>query len=470
MGNQKTRTNVILREIPLEPGDVFSKTKVMNAMTNLYNLQYFSMIIPDTLQGSTENLMDLVFTVEEQPTTDLQFGITFSGSADPESFPISGMIKWNDRNLMGTGNEFGAEINSSVVDSTTVSVNYLHRWILGLPLSLGVDFSLNYLSRLTPIYDSINDDYPWGFKDVYEYNLYDKSPAREYMMNYDQWYLSLGFSTGYRWATFLGILSAGGGIRFGIIKNSYDAEFFEPFDPALRDGNNEWRPKNSFWGTVSLDQRDISYDPSKGYFLQERLGFYGIFSAEREHYIRSDSRAQYFLTLFDIPVTESWNFKSVLGFHVGLSVLFKQPGRDTNSRVPSIEEANMLAVDGMFVGRGWNNAYSNKGLLLLDSWIELRFPIVRGILAWDFFFDSAGVETVPGYYFGTKPDGGKNFTIENLRFSYGGGLRFTMPQFPIRISLARIFTVKDDQINWGRGELFGVKGLNLVISFVMSNY
>jgi outer membrane protein insertion porin family len=462
VGNNKTKPHVILREIPLEPGDVFSKTKVMNALQNLYNLQYFSVIIPDTRQGSTENLMDLVFTVEEQPTTDLQFGLTFSGSADPDTFPISGMVKWNDRNFIGSGNEFGAEINSSIVDTHSFSINYLHRWVFGLPLSLGVDFTANYTSRLAAMANPESDDFPYGFKSKQEYEDYSKNPPREYMMDYSQWYLSIGFSSGYRWATFAGTLGVGAGIRFGIVRNSYDATYFTPFDEALSERNNEWRPKNSYWMSVSLDKRDIFYDPSRGFYLLERLGFYGIFSGEREHYVKSDSKAQYFLTLFDLPVTEKWNFKSVLALHLGYSFIFKQPGREL-----VIEDANMLAVDGMFTGRGWSGEYKYKGYMLLDSWVELRFPIVRGILAWDFFFDMAGVETEKGYYFG-RYRGERNFTVENMRFSYGGGLRFTMPQFPIRISVARIFRIIDGNVTWGGGELFGVKGMNLVISFVMS--
>jgi len=43
---------VILREIPLEPGDVFSKAKVMEGLRNLYNLQYFSAITPELLRGA----------------------------------------------------------------------------------------------------------------------------------------------------------------------------------------------------------------------------------------------------------------------------------------------------------------------------------------------------------------------------------------------------------------------------------
>jgi outer membrane protein insertion porin family len=475
LGNDKTRTNVILREIPMESGDVFSKVKVMDAMRNLYNLQYFSMIIPDTLPGSTENLMDLIFSLEEQPTTDIQLGITFSGSADPDLFPISGLIKWNDRNISGTGNELGVELNSTVVDSSALSVNYLHRWAFGLPLSLGVDLSASYskkyasMNNHAPFFNGDEEKaFPDGFSSYDEYVERNKTPTRDYLMTYDQWYLSLGFSTGYRWTTALGIFGVNGGIRFGIINNSYDAELYRPFDPALRDGNNKWNPKNSFWFSLSLDQRDIFYDPSRGYYLHDRIGFYGIFEQEREHYVRNDAKAEYFITLFNFPVNEKWNFKTVLGFHAGLSTIFAQPGREP----PVVEEVNKLAVDGMFIGRGWSSKYRDKGYLLLDSWVELRIPLVHGILAWDFFFDAAGIETKQGYYFG-EYEGEPNFTIENMKFSYGGGIRFTLPQFPIRLSLVKCFEIIDGEIVWKPGALFGdsnrpERGMDLIMSFILS--
>jgi len=482
IGNEKTKTDVILREIPLEPGDVFSKTKFYEAWRNLMNTQYFSMVYPDTLQGSAENLMELVFTVEEQMTSDVQVGFTFSGTADPEAWPISGLLKWNDRNVGGSGNELGAEFNSSIVDSSSFAVNYLHRYVFGLPLSLGADFSIDYSKRFAAMNNGSNNNnpifngdekyaYPDGFSNYEDYKANSFTPTKDYLMSYEQWYLSIGLSTGYRWSTLLGTVSVSGGLRIGLTRNTYDAELFRPFDPTLRNGNNSWIPRNSIWLAASLDQRDIFYDPSSGYYLYERIGIFGIFNNEREHYIRSDTKAQAYFTLFDLPVTDSWAFKGVLAFHTGLSFIFKQAGRDGN--LPTIEEGNKLSVDGMFIGRGWSGEYRNKGLLLLDSWVELRFPIVYGILALDLFFDMAGIESKPGFYFGKDDEGNLNFTIENMRFSYGFGLRFTIPQFPIRLSLAKRFLVKDGAIQWQPGVIFGDPakpelGMDLVVSFAIS--
>ena len=489
-GNEKTKTDVILREIPLEPGDVFSKSKVMEAMRNLMNLQFFSSVTPETPFGSEDSLMDLVFTVEEQPTTDLQFGLTFSGSVDPEAFPISGLVKWNDRNFRGSGNQFGADLNVST-DTASLSVNYNQRWMFGLPFSGGFDFTAQWAKRLAAMNNNapfFNGDeifaYPDGFFSRDEYNSAYKLPPREYLMDYNQWYLSLGFTSGYRWITPAGILAVGGGIRMGLIRNDFD-DIYRPFDPALRERHNEWTPKNSIWASVSLDQRDIYYDPSNGYYFYERFGIYGLLGAnlngdyiEREYYLKNDIKAQYYFTLFNIPVTEKWNFKAVMAFHSGLSFIFKQPGRDRGRLTPSIEDANQLSVDGMFIGRGWSNEFRYKGLLLWDNWVELRIPIVQGVLAWDFFFDAAGVEAsqqnidgtrtgIRGYYFRKG-----NFTIDNMRFSFGGGLRFTMPQFPLRFSIAKRFRTYDGQFTWEPGSWFRTdnpsSGIDPVLSFAVS--
>ncbi|MDR2362963.1 MAG: outer membrane protein assembly factor BamA, partial [Spirochaetaceae bacterium] len=471
-GNKKTRTEVILREIPLEPGDVFSKTKVMDGLRNLYNLQYFSMVAPDTPPGSTDSLMDLIFDVEEQPTTDIQFGLTFSGSSDPDTFPISGLIKWNDRNFRGTGNILGAELNTSL-DTFSGSLEYTHRWILGLPLSGGFDFTVQWarqyaaMNNIAPFFNG--DEvyaFPDGFHSYEEYEDASRLPPREYLMEYNQWYLSLGFSTGYRWSTFLGNLSLFGGVRTGLVRNDYDASIYRPFDPTLRDGNNAWTPKNSFWTSLALDQRDIYYDPSRGYYGIQRFGFYGILPDEREHYFRSDTKAEYFYTLFNLPVTDKWSFKAVFGIHTGVSLITRQPFRDQDAPVP-IEDTNKLSVDGMFIGRGWNSEYRNRGLALWENWAEIRFPIAPNILAWDFFFDAAGVKDTPELFF-------RAFNIEDMRFSFGGGFRFTIPQFPFRFSLAKRFRVVDGQFQWQRGAIWGdenpASGVDPVISFSISTY
>ncbi|MDR2070378.1 MAG: outer membrane protein assembly factor BamA [Treponema sp.] len=464
VGNNKTKDKVILREIPLEPGDIFSKAKVLEGMRNLYNLQYFSSIVPETPPGSTSNLMDLIFNVEEQLTTDVQLGITFSGSTDPEAFPISGLFKLTDRNFLGYGNSLGGEINANQ-DTQTLSLTYTQNWIFGLPLSGGFDFTFQHIKRLgfqDSVFPFFNGDedgvaFPDGFISYDEYVNAGKIPAREYWLPYDQLSFSLGFSTGYRWLTGLGNLGLNGGIRVGWIQNKYDDTLFRAFDPVLRDRNGQFVPAFSFWTAVSLDQRDIYYDPSKGYYAIQRLGYYGILPIEREHYVKTDTKAEVFFTLLNLPITETYSFKSVFGIHSGLSFILPQPGRS----VPEIEDANKLSVDGMFTGRGWSGERTNRGEVLWENWAELRFPVMPGMISFDLFFDMAAKKNTPYDFF-------HNFTPEDLRFSFGFGPRISIPQFPLKLQLARCFQIEDGNVKWKPGAIGGI--FDFVISFTLATY
>jgi outer membrane protein insertion porin family len=469
-GNTKTQDRVILQEIPLEPGDIFSKAKVLDGYRNLMNLMYFSSVIPEPVPGSADNLMDLIITVEEQPTMDVQFGLAFSGSADPDTFPVSIQVSWSDSNFFGSGNQIGAELNVSP-DTQMLGLNYLQRRIFrDIPLWGSIDLGVQHARRVAemgnhaPYFNGDEDyAYPDGFSSRIDYENARYIVPNEFVMPYDHWSISLGLSAGYTWSTFLGNLGVGGGIGIGMVYKAYDSGLYRPFDPILRRENNTWAPATSFSANLSLDQRDIYYDPSNGYYASQRFGIYGILDFESEHYIKTDTKFEWFATLWDLRVSDNWSFKGVFGIHTGVSFIFPHPWRNQ----PITEPSSRLALNGMFIGRGWGGEYFNKGLALWENWVELRIPIAPGILAWDFFFDAAGVKETPSALFTDfmAPDSSGSFF---LRFSFGGGFRFTIPQFPLRFSLAKLFKInKNGGVQWMEGPLLG---LDFVVSFSLSTY
>lgn len=463
-GNNKTKDDVILREIPLEPGDIFSKTKVMDGLKNLYNLQYFSSVTPETPQGSADNLMNLVFNVEEQPTADIQFGLTFSGSSDPKQFPISAMIKWSDRNFLGTGRVVGVSLNGSP-QAQELSFNFTERWLFGSPLSGNFDFTVGHYQKYAPQRRDglfVGDEdyaYPDPYTSYGEYEDSNKSVPDAFLMSYDKWSYSVGFSSGYRFSTPLGRLGVGGGLRTGVYTNSYDDTLYRPMDPTLRYGNGNWLLNNTLSTTVSLDNRDLAYDPSSGTYLSQRFAFVGLFDFEREHYIRSDTKAEAFLTLYDFILGKVFRMKAVLAAHTGFSMV--NPQLNGNF---TILQSSQLSIDGMFIGRGWYSESTNYGQALWDNWLEIRIPLVPNILAFDWFFDAPAVKPTPQDFM-------DNLTLEDFRFSFGGGLRFAIPQFPFRFSLAKRFKFVDGDLTWMPGALFKNKdadsGLDFVLSFVL---
>lgn len=432
-GNSKTKDYVIKREIPIEDGDIFSKTKITTGLRNLYNLQYFSAVVPEIVPGSEENLVNLVFSVEEQSTTSIEFGVTFSGVSDPDDLPFALFAKWQDSNLRGTGKSLSVS-TSIATSSQSISMSLSENWLFGLPVSASVSTSFAH-SSLSALRLSVDE---YG-------NVDDDS----YYMDYEQWKWSLGFSLGRRWTPDFAIISTAAGITGSLKNNIYDEDLWIPLDTSVSEYANDWGWQNSVWTSFSIDGRNINYDPSSGWFFSEKLTWYGLTPIETEYFLRTDSKLEKYFTLVDLPVTESWNFKVVLAGYTGLSMLF--PAFDTG-----IGDTSKLYIDGMFNGRGWTSIYNDvRGKAMLSSNVELRMPVVSGILAIDWFGDAAVIKDEPRDLF-------QSLSVEDFYFSTGPGIRFTIPQFPLRLLFANTFQIVDGNVEWDSKWKF-------VLSFCITN-
>lgn len=423
-GNTKTKDYVILRELPIETGDIFSKAKVTAGLRNLFNLQFFSAIVPDIVSGSEDNLVDLVINVEEQSTTSIEFGLTFSGIADPEAFPVSLFFKWQDSNVFGTGKALA--LNTEIAtDNQSLTLSYSDYWLFGQPISVSVSAGLEHslLTALRTIHlpnGNINTD-----------NFY---------MNYNRLAMNFGASVGRRWVPDFAIFSLSGGISGEVLRNFYDADIFIPADSTISNYQDKWGMQNSVWGSFSVDLRDLNYDPSSGWFAKQRLSWTGLIPAiESEFFFRSDTKAELYFTLLDLPVAESWNLKFVLAGLSSLSFVTPHPNYDLSTN-------SMLYVDGMFTGRGWGSIYNTtRNKVLWNNTLELRMPVAPGVISLDFFFDAVALKD-------DLKDMFTNLSIEDFYFSFGPGIRFSLQQFPLRLLWANTFQVKDGDVKWQNGK------------------
>lgn len=450
-GNTKTKEKVILREFTIEPGDIFSKTKLMTSMRNLYNLRYFSAVAPDIAQGSENNLIDVVIALEEQSTASIQFGVTFSGVSDADTFPISVFFQWEDKNFLGNGQTLSSNLSISP-DTQSMSLGFSENWFLGSPLT--VSFELSYTHKM--LYTNQDILFPFGVLDPY-YSSSEINSASSfddtYKMKYDNHTIGAGASTGYRWFPSFSMITLRGGVNFSVVQNFYDDHLYRPADATIRKQHGTWGWTNSVWSRISFDDRDLNYDPSKGWFASEQITLYGLIpNLESDYYLKSDTKAEIYFTLLDYPVFDSWNLKFVLAGYSSLSFLIPLEDKE-------IGTTNKLYIDGMFTGRGWNNLYSsNRGEILVNHWLELRMPLATGIIAADFFFEGIAIKNTVSDI--------KQLSLNDYYFSYGPSLRFSIPQFPLRLMFVKTFRIQDGKYEKPSGTEGDWK---FVLSFNISN-
>lgn len=505
-GNEKTADEVILREIPLQVGDVFSVSRIREGIQNLNNLQYFSAVNPETPQGSVDGLMDLVINVEEAQTADITFGVSFGGGGD---FPISAQVGWNDRNFRGQGQTVGFQTEISPFEQR-LTLNFLERWLADERWSVGADLSVNRSLRrgvqqdiLAPVFDAddpnaVPDPYEgiyvfgsdppsdgpyaaYSAGDVFpdpvttalieEYDLVtdyayarenEESIPEEHLMDYTEWSIGIGGNTGYRFRTTLGTLTLSTNLRSSLNHVGYDPDQVRPFSADLRANLDDWQFINTWGITTTLDRRrGLVLSPSSGYILSQDVTFTGGFLFGDRHYIRTDSRAEGYLTLWDVPVFEAWNYKTVLAAHSDISFVlptFWVPAAYREFDQP-VAGGDLLATNQMFIARGWDPV--TGGQALWNNWIELRTPIAEQVVWADAFLDAVRLWS--------DPEQIGQGSIDDMLFGVGAGFRFTIPQFPIRLYLAKRFRITDAGVEWQQGDLFNFNdsatgGLDFVFS------
>lgn len=432
-GNNKTKEFVIKREIPIEEGDIFSRDKIINGLRNLMNLQYFSNVIPEPQPGSEENLVDVVWTVEEQSTSNIQFGLTFSGVTEPNTLPVSLFLKVENSNLFGEGKTIST---STTVSNTEQSLDfsYSQNWIGNKPIGFSQNLSFSHSKLSTPV-------------NFWTPNL--ELNQHYFYMNLDSWTASLSTGLFRRWTPNYAVLSLAGGLTNSFSNNVYDEALYVPVDTGVSTYANRFGLSNSIYTSFSVDNRDLNYDPSKGWFASERLSWYGLIPGiETDFFLRSDTKLEGYFKLFDIPFSETYSLKMVFAAYSGLSVIFPV-------NTGTVSDSNKLYIDGMFNGRGWTDNYKyTKGQAMLSNKIELRVPIVPNIIGISAFFDSVAVK--------------KSFAdlstlkLDDFYFSYGPGIRFLLPQLPLHLLFAWRFRITDGVPKFDKNPFQFVLSFNIV--------
>ena len=141
-GLQKTKPEVVLRELPVQTGDVFDQRKIDQSFHRLVNLGYFYEVSPSLLEeGTTPE--EIIFNAK---VTEARTG-RFSGvigyappTTEFEGAPqLTGVIEATETNLLGTGRGANFLWKSGLL--RTLRIGYTEPWAFGKPIEIGVEYS-----------------------------------------------------------------------------------------------------------------------------------------------------------------------------------------------------------------------------------------------------------------------------------------------------------------------------------------
>ncbi|WQW45960.1 outer membrane protein assembly factor BamA [Helicobacter pylori] len=104
-GNQRTSDRIIRRELLLGPKDKYNLTKLRNSENSLRRLGFFSKVKIEEKRVNS-SLMDLLVSVEEGRTGQLQFGLGYGSYG---GLMLNGSV--SERNLFGTGQNMSLYAN-----------------------------------------------------------------------------------------------------------------------------------------------------------------------------------------------------------------------------------------------------------------------------------------------------------------------------------------------------------------------
>ena len=156
-GNNKTRENVIRRELKLFPGDVFNKSKLMRSQRDIWILNYFDNVIPD-VNPISEDKVDLDFVVQEKKSTQRinanlgftgEYGITGGAGVEFDNFMGRGQ-KFNVG--LSTGTNFSLYSNQEPSKYRSLNISFQDPMINDSPYLVGASIFYSYRGSSTNYY------------------------------------------------------------------------------------------------------------------------------------------------------------------------------------------------------------------------------------------------------------------------------------------------------------------------------
>lgn len=129
-GNERTKEGVIMRELLLKPGDSYNYEKILKSQQRIYRFGYFNQARFEPLHaGEKEYVKDMLLFVEERPAGSVEVGVGYGDLDRARAF-----VEVSHRNMWGLAHYAGVRFEESGILKRAI-LNYQHPWFFGYDLN-----------------------------------------------------------------------------------------------------------------------------------------------------------------------------------------------------------------------------------------------------------------------------------------------------------------------------------------------
>ncbi|MCF7800633.1 MAG: outer membrane protein assembly factor BamA [Candidatus Marinimicrobia bacterium] len=287
VGNDKTKENVIRRELRVFPGDQFSRTALMRSQREIMILNYFNNVVPDVIPVDDDEI-DLEFAVEEKQT-----GMATASAGYSERDGMIGTLGMQFPNFLGNGQQLSFNLQRAY-SYRSFSVSFTEPWLFDTPNLLGVSLFDTDRTR-----GDLNS-YFGATTSSYSYTPYDMHSTGG----------SLTFGRRFRWPDNY----FRGRWIFQAMRNLYDLDkvydwsIFNQVNPA----NLETTSGLSLRQIITRDSRNAPEFPTAGSVLNLSTTYSGGLLGGNESFFKQEASLEWYSPLGHENLT--WRNRGEMGY------------------------------------------------------------------------------------------------------------------------------------------------------------
>lgn len=263
-GLKRCRPDVVLRELELNQGDQYNKTKIVRSQRRIYSLGFFSTVNIDMTRHEPDSV-DILFRLRELKSRIMNFGI---GVSIPISFLISYSLE--ELNLFNRGHRFQIR--------PQFKVNIDREW----EAKLEGRYTIPYVS-------------PWKFSiSVLPFLWHEEQEGFTRQTRGNEFRLSKLFTEN---------------IQFSI------ANQYKYVDLRLKPGETMSDTirgvTNSMRFQLMFDYRTEFFNPHKGYYLLPFIEYAGGLFGGANHFVRLETEARLFIPVYKHTIAQRFRIGTI---------------------------------------------------------------------------------------------------------------------------------------------------------------